>query len=342
MQVQRLLNIWILGCILATSTLQAANFPLDKLPPYITRITEVGQRADFSLDGKKILYVTKAGGEVMEFDTVTRKTRHISNFARSEGHGFYRALYMYNGDYLLTGGDKRKNAYVYILDQDLNRAPTYIHELLWEGPALSRTQPLISWTDDHQNMWLARIQYDKHGVPSFVDKKLLFDNRTAIVEKDCNCRTIEPQNFRPPHEEEIIFSCYGYRGTETFGYHLKTKAFVNYTLTDSSREEPEGIFPDGEYILTECDRHVDRGMGHTDLYMLKLDGSGRAKRLTFFNNVPGYRATNPVVSDDGRFIAFQESTTGSQAGFGQGIYLMDLEKAGIYNGTKGFHFREPR
>ena len=54
MNIRRILEIWIVGVLAASCSLQAANFPLDKLPPYITRITEVGQRADFSLDGKKV------------------------------------------------------------------------------------------------------------------------------------------------------------------------------------------------------------------------------------------------------------------------------------------------
>jgi hypothetical protein len=34
------------------------------------------------------------------------------------------------------------------------------------------------------------------------------------------------------------------------------------------------------------------------------------------------------VSDDGSCIAFQASISGSEAGAGCGIYLLDLEKAG--------------
>jgi hypothetical protein len=49
-------------------------------------------------------------------------------------------------------------------------------------------------------------------------------------------------------------------------------------------------------------------------------------RLTYFSDVEGFRASNPVVRDDGRFIAFQESRSDSPPGSGDGLYRLDLEK----------------
>jgi Tol biopolymer transport system component len=57
---------------------------------------------------------------------------------------------------------------------------------------------------------------------------------------------------------------------------------------------------------------------------LALDGSGKTQRLTFFADYPGYKSSNPVVSDDGRFIAFQFAKTGDPAGVGRGILIFDL------------------
>ena len=47
--------------------------PEDNLPPYIKRITSFGERADFSHDGKKILFVEKTYGDVYEFELSTCK-----------------------------------------------------------------------------------------------------------------------------------------------------------------------------------------------------------------------------------------------------------------------------
>ena len=43
--------------------------------------------------------------------------------------------------------------------------------------------------------------------------------------------------------------------------------------------------------------------------------------------IPGYKASNPVVSDDGRFIAFQMAKSADPAGVGHGIFIYDIEKA---------------
>ena len=54
---------------------------------------------------------------------------------------------------------------------------------------------------------------------------------------------------------------------------------------------------------------------------LKLDGSEEVGRLTFFTDYPGFKATNPVISPDGKTMAFQTAKFGDPAGFGRGILL---------------------
>ncbi len=50
--------------------------------------------------------------------------------------------------------------------------------------------------------------------------------------------------------------------------------------------------------------------------------------LTTFSLYPGYKSSNPVVSDDGRFMAFQMAKVGDSAGVGRSIFLYDFAKAG--------------
>jgi hypothetical protein len=45
--------------------------PADHLPPYIQQLTHFGERADWSHDGKKILFLTKMFGDAMELDLAT-------------------------------------------------------------------------------------------------------------------------------------------------------------------------------------------------------------------------------------------------------------------------------
>ena len=94
-------------------------------------------------------------------------------------------------------------------------------------------------------------------------------------------------------------------------------------------DEPEGIFPSGEFTTVESDKHNPAGKGfdRADIHKLRLDGSGAMERLTFFADVPTYRSSNPVISDDGRYMAFQMGRSGVAAGIGYGLFLYDFDKA---------------
>lgn len=51
------------------------------------------------------------------------------------------------------------------------------------------------------------------------------------------------------------------------------------------------------------------------------------ERLTRFSDFPGYKASNPVVSDDGQFIAFRPAKSREAAGIGHGIFVYDIRQA---------------
>ena len=59
----------------------------------------------------------------------------------------------------------------------------------------------------------------------------------------------------------------------------------------------------------------------------ELQASGQLERLTFFSDYPSYKASNGVISDDGRYLAFQMARSVEQAGVGHGIFIYDLNKA---------------
>ncbi len=58
----------------------AANSPDQDLPPYITRLTRFGERADFSHDGQRALFVAKTFGDVYEVEIQTRIPRLLTGF----------------------------------------------------------------------------------------------------------------------------------------------------------------------------------------------------------------------------------------------------------------------
>jgi hypothetical protein len=307
--------------------------PLDELPAHIKQVTQFGQRADFSHDGKRILFIEKTFGDVYEVELETKIIRPKTHHYYHEG--YTRALYLANGDILLSGARQfdvnnpqasrsERNAELWVLNKDLTTPPVPLGEKCSEGPAVSRRNMRIAWTQQGA-FYLADIVYE-NGKPKLANKKKILDVQDLPFR--CN---LETQNFRPPDEKELIFSAYNYQGTEVMGLDIETGKVVNYSLAPNQYDEPEGIFPDGKHTLVECDKHILRGIHYNDIYKLALDGSGRTERLTFFADYPGYKSTNPVVSDDGRYMAFQYAKRGDLAGVGRGILIFDLD---MYEKTK--------
>ena len=313
--------------------------PADHLPTHIVQVTWFGERADWSPDGRKLLFLSKTFGDAMELDLATRRIRNLT--AHYAHHGYTRALYLTNGDILLSGperfdprriGEARVQCWLYVLDKSGSKPAVALGTKCSEGPAVSRQRMHIAWTHvaaqypeeipaGGTRMQQADILFED-GKPKLANQKLIIES------KDLPFRcTMETQNFRPPAERELTFSAYGYQGTDVAGIDLATKKITNYSNSAGQYDEPEGIFPDGAWTLVECDKQNLKGSGHVDLWKLKLDGSGQYERLTFFSDYPGYKASNPVVSDDGKFIAFQMAKASEAAGVGHGLFIYDIEKA---------------
>ncbi len=313
--------------LLAAPPDKKGRSPVDELPPHIKRVTWFGERADWSHDGKRLLFLSKTFGDAYELELATGIIRPITHHCFHEG--YTRALYLANGDILLSGARKfdaekpwpsrsEENAELWVLKKDLSGPPVPLGEKCSEGPAVSRKQMRIAWTQKNA-FYMGDIVYES-GRPRISGRKKILDARDLPFK--CG---LETQNFRPPDDKELTFSAYNYQKTEVMGVDLQTGKVVNYSQAPEQYDEPEGIFPDGKFTLVECDRHDPKGSSHIDLYKLALDGSGKSERLTFFNDYPGYKASNPVVSDDDRFIAFQFARVSDPAGVGRGILVFDLE-----------------
>jgi Tol biopolymer transport system component len=337
-----ILSILIISIMYVTSVTaqEKEGSPVDNLPAYVKRLTQFGERADFSHDGTKILFVEKTYGDVYEVEIATGKiflrTNHFYH------GGFTRALYLANGDIILSGStsfdaanphiNRDVNAELWVLDKSFTKPPVRLDTKCFEGPAVSRKNMKIAWTiNDKQYpdllkpsqhlIYMADIVYD-NGVPKLTNKKLLIDNL-----KISYLKSIETQNFVPPLENKMTFSGYGYNATDVMLLNIETGEITNMSNAPKQYDEPEGIFPDGKYTLVESDKQNLLGSGHVDLWKLKLDGSGEMERLTYFSDYKNYKASNPVISDDGKFMAFQMARSTDPAGVGYGIFIMDLTKA---------------
>jgi len=320
--------------VITVSAQQKSGNPQDNLPVNISRITQFGERADFSHDGKKILFVEKTYGDVYEVELSTGKISLIT------GHfyhgGFTRALYLANDDVLLSGCtsfdaanphiNRQMKAELWVLDKSYTKPPVRLGTKCSEGPAVSRKNMKIAWTVAHNQypdslkagqylFYMADIVYE-NGIPKLSNKKVILDNLKTEY------KDMEVQNFVPPFEKTMTFSAYGYKGTDAMMLDLETGAITDMSNADKQYDEPEGIFPDGKYTCVESDKET----GAVDIYKLALDGSGQLKRLTFFSDYKGYKSSNPVISDDGKYMAFQMARSADFAGIGYGIFLMKLTK----------------
>jgi hypothetical protein len=327
-----------------TMKVSDSDNPADNLPAHITRLTQFGQRADWSHDGSKILFLAKTFGDVYEVDVKTGDITPVTHHYYHEG--YVRALYLANGDILLSGAStfnaedpqpsRHSEAELWVLDKSLKSPPVRLNMKCSEGPAVSRKNMRIAWRIDSEDypdklergttqIWLGDIEY-REGLPELVNQKLILDNRNLEFRS-----SPEPQNFRAPDEKILTFSAYGYQGCEVMGLEIESGEIINYSNAPDQYDEPEGIFPDGNFTLVECDHHrpegIPTGPNNIDIFKLSLDGSGDLERLTYFNDYPGGKASNPVISDDGKFMAFQMARTTDLAGIGYGIFIYDLEMA---------------
>ena len=314
----------------------------DEFPEFIRRITHFGQRADWSHDGERILFMERTYGDVYEIELGAGVIRPMTHHYKHAG--YTRALYLSNGDILLSGSRsydparhsdaRQRTAELWYLSRELEGPPVPLGERCSEGPAVSRSRMRIAWAVDHDNypdripegvsqIWVADVDVSGER-PRLARQRLVLDDRDLGFEAD-----LETQNFVPPEERWLTLSAYGYQGTEVMGLDLESGEVVNYSKSPDRYDEPEGIYPDGAHTLVECDRHSGKGSGHVDLWKLALDGSGRYERITWFSDGGRFKASNPVVSDDGRWIAFQVPRVGLAAGVGEGLYVLDLEAAGL-------------
>jgi hypothetical protein len=312
--------------------------PLDSLPAWITPLLDTGLRPDWSADGTHIVYLDALVGNVYEVELATdRRTNLTQNF---DHLGFTRARYLANGDLLLCGpteasvdGDDggRWSTELWFLARGKHAIAQRLNEPCFEGPAVSRNTMSIAWTRSdypdelvfaRSQIWSGRIEVD-NGKASIVERRKLVERKDFLY-----LAFLETQDFRPPDDKELLFTAYAYKGGEVMGVSLDSGKLTNYS--DSwGYDEAEGVFPDGKSIAVERepDTYTAVPVGDIDIWQLALDGSGSAKRLTYFSQYNGFGANNPVVSPDGRKMAFGLRIKGGQHGNADGILLYNFEKA---------------
>ena len=253
------------------------------------------------------------------------------------GAAFLRVMHLVSGDYLLIGPDHFEDIHVsrsrdnelWFLGRARGSTPVKLGEKLSEGAAVSKDTLRIAYSQTHEQS--ADVP---PGASRLISARVVVaDGRASLAERqtlyespDRNC-TLEAQDFYQ-HDRKLTATCYEPEGlASAMSLDLATGRMTNESRKPGTYNEVEGIFPGGEYTTVESDRQVDmlggaRGSGNIDIWKLRLDGTGTDfVRLTHFNDYEGGKASNPVVSTDGRFMAFQVAKTTDPAGVGYGILV---------------------
>lgn len=338
--------------------------PLDDLPRHI-RLLEIKlpgdgtpMRADWSPDGRRLVFLDAPIGDVWQYNLRTGVARNLTT--RFLPGGVLRAHHLTNGDLVLCAPPTRNaedpeadrfRGRLWVLPRPLgSRAPVQLGAPCWEGVAVSkqRGSTRIAWNEasidftavpdvfvealiGESKVYTGRIVYNRRRTPRLVDRRVILDKTDVSPITPA----VEAQDFRRLDDgdrnadDELIFSAYFHNGGQAMGVDLDTGTVRDYALTSPFYEEAEGIDPAGRYTLVERDLAIVIYPGELDIWRLALDGTGSFERLTTFNHHAGYGATNPVVSPDGDRIAFQLEKTGSEHGEGHGLLVFDLARWGM-------------
>ena len=314
--------------------------PLDHLPRNIEILTYFGERADFSPDNKRIAFMAKSFGDAMIIDLKTRQIRCLT--CNVPGAAFLRVMHLPTGDFILIGPDHFEDIHtsrlrdneLWFLSKQRGSKPIKLGQKMNEGAAVSKANMRIAFSQVHAQSpdlpdGASRIVVAELDISGEIPR--LVNQRTVYESKDRNC-VLEAQDFYD-NDSKLSFICYEPKDlASVWSIDLKTKQVTNFSQAPGTYNETEGIFPDGLYTCVEADRQCDwlggtRGSKNIDIWKLKLDGTGKNfVRLTNFNDYEGGKASNPVISTDGKLMAFQSAKTTDPAGVGYGLLLYKFDK----------------
>jgi hypothetical protein len=315
-----------------------AGSPLERLPKNVERLTEFGERADFSPDNRQVAFMAKSFGDAFTIELATRRIRCLT--CNVPGAAFLRVMHLPSGDYLLIGPERfedirtsrRAANELWFLSAKAGSKPVRLNQKMSEGAAISKRSMVIAYSvTSGQDPSLAAgssqlvtAEVDASGATP------VLRNKTVLHQSPDNRCTIEAQDFFD-RDRRMTFTCYEREGrASVWTIDRETRAVTPQSQSIGGYNEVEGIFPDGQYTLVESDQHAVRAgwpglFRNIDIWKLKLDGTGKDfTRVTNFNDYEGWKASNPVISTDGKLMAFQVARSADEAGVGYGILLYKL------------------
>jgi Tol biopolymer transport system component len=311
--------------------------PLEELPANMEILTHFGERADISPDNQSIAFMSKSFGDAFVIELRTRIIRCLT--CNVPGTAFLRVMHLHSGDYLLIGPERFKDIRtsrgpdneLWFLSRKPGSTPIRLNQKMSEGAAVSKISARIAFSETRTQF--PALPVDSQLVIAEVDASTttprLIHRKVVYESKDRACR-LEAQDFYD-QDRRMTFTCYEPKGmASVMSMDLRTGELINESQKPGTYNEAEGIFPDGKYTSVEADRQIETlggegGFRQIDIWKLRLGSNGKDfTRLTHFNDYEGWKASNPVVATNGRFMAFQIARTSDEAGVGYGIVLMRL------------------
>jgi hypothetical protein len=327
---------WLAALALATAPgaiMAARSAPVPSERSEAVFLSWFGERPAFSPDGKRIAFVDKEFGDAFEIEIETRKLRNLTGHLPHQG--IVRVQYLPNGDYLLiaprihVGPETRfKGTLLWVLDRGLERGLMPLDQLVMEGVAVSTRENRIAYAEFPGNnpgneLFTADIIYEG-GTPRLANKRR--------IPREANC-VGEPQDFRRA-DREVTFTCYSQskdRGNQAgvYGVDIASGRITRYRDVPDEYNEVEGISPDGSWTTVECGERITPSTPRVAICKLELTRDGFFGVLMKGSPTnPTLKANNPVISPDGRWMAFSSSDFAyapTQPGArSDGILLLDL------------------
>jgi hypothetical protein len=332
-------SLFLLLALMVPAAQRSPDDPLQHLPANIEVLTHFGERADISPDNRRVAFMAKSFGDAMVIDLESRVIQCLT--CNVPAAVFLRVMHLVTGDYILIGPDHFESIHVsrtrdnelWFLSKERGAKPVKLDQKMSEGAAISKKSLKIAFSQtaaqaadlapEASRLIVAEVDFS--GTPKLINRKTVYES------KDRSC-VLEAQDFYDD-DRKMTFTCYEPEGhSSVMGIDLQTGQVTNFSKAPGTYNEPEGIFPDGLYTAVEADRQCaelggKRGPGNIDIWKLRLDGTGKDfTRLTHFNDYEGGKASNPVLSTDGRFMAFQSARATDPAGVGYGILVYWFRK----------------
>ena len=316
-----LLLVLLLSTTFAIAAEPSEKSPVDHLPPHITRLTPFGERADWSHDGKRILFLAKTFGDAIEVDLATRQIRNSHRALPAPrlhprpvpGQRRHPALRARSRSTRRTRPRPRAVLPLRARQEPDQAADAAGHEMLARARpsrASACTSPgrtsAAEYPDEMPRRHLAHAggrhrRSTRTARRSWRTSGSIARQPRPAVQVHAGDAELPParregadlQRLRPPGHRRLR-----HRPGDEEGRQLLQRA-------RPVRRARRASSPTASARSSSATAEPRKGPAHVDLWKLTLDGSGQYERLTYFNDYPGYKASNPVVSDDGKFMAFQ-------------------------------------